>query len=159
MGSQVLEYQTYLASREWALKKRAVRERSGGICERCHLAPHQQTHHLTYERIGQEELEDLQGLCNACHEFVSGKSDVDPADELQTLRQWMFEAYENDPALAFRHLERNLVHTLQHIDHFNLLIQVFILEQEHAHPETALRLADIKLRANKRFYEEARRLA
>src|SRR2546426_1847649 len=66
------EYQKYLASREWALLKERVRERSGGICERCKSAPHQATHHLTYERVGQELLEDLLGVCEPCHEFVSG---------------------------------------------------------------------------------------
>ena len=57
-----VNYHEYIASREWALRKRAVKERSGGICERCKKRPHQQTHHLTYERLGDERLEDLQGV-------------------------------------------------------------------------------------------------
>jgi hypothetical protein len=73
------EYQKYLASREWAVLKRQVRERSRGKCERCHRRPHEQTHHLTYERLGAELLEDLQGLCETCHEYVSGRRHVDPA--------------------------------------------------------------------------------
>lgn len=80
-----MNYQTYLASREWALKKEAVRKRSGGICERCKNAPHQQTHHLTYARIGCELLEDLQGVCRACHEYLSGKTNQDPADIKQRI--------------------------------------------------------------------------
>jgi uracil-DNA glycosylase family 4 len=74
-------YKEYLASREWGLLKEQVRQRSGGICERCHRAPYQSTHHTTYERIGHELLTDLLGLCNECHSFVSGKSEVDPAAE------------------------------------------------------------------------------
>ena len=35
-------------------------------------------HHLTYEHKYNEPLEDLQGLCEACHEFVHGKRNRDP---------------------------------------------------------------------------------
>jgi hypothetical protein len=72
------DYHQYLASREWALLKNAVRERSGGICERCKQGPYQQTHHLTYERLGCERLEDLQALCWYCHEYLSAVSAFDP---------------------------------------------------------------------------------
>ena len=73
------DYYRYMASREWALKKEAVKERSGGICERCKTGPHQNTHHLTYEHLGDERLDELQGVCRACHEWLSGKREDDPA--------------------------------------------------------------------------------
>jgi hypothetical protein len=76
-----VEYKEYLASREWALKREAVRKRCGNVCERCHKAPHENTHHVTYARVGNERLEDLLGVCRKCHEFLSGKSDVDPASK------------------------------------------------------------------------------
>ena len=83
-----VNYKQYLASREWAVLKRQVRERSGGRCER-HKASecpwtfrfiHEATavHHLTYERVGKEALEDLQHVCRDCHEFLSAESDHDP---------------------------------------------------------------------------------
>ena len=68
----------YMASREWAVLKEAVKKRADGVCERCGLDPVDQVHHLTYERFGHELLTDLHGLCNQCHEFVSGKRDTDP---------------------------------------------------------------------------------
>jgi hypothetical protein len=70
----------YYASREWALLKRQIRERSGGMCERCGKGGYDATHHLTYERFGHEKLEDLQALCAPCHEFFSGKSDFNPCE-------------------------------------------------------------------------------
>lgn len=73
-----VNYHEYLASREWALKKRQVRERSGGLCERCGAAQ-EATHHLTYERLGDERLDDLLAVCRPCHEFLSGVIDTDPA--------------------------------------------------------------------------------
>lgn len=72
------KYQRYLASREWALKRESVRARSGGICERCGKNPMQAVHHLTYEHIYDEPLEDLQAICDGCHAFESGKTDEDP---------------------------------------------------------------------------------
>lgn len=72
------DYKKYLASREWALKREAVRKRSGNKCERCGLNPQEAVHHLTYTNVGNEPLEDLQAVCNPCHEFLSGKSDIDP---------------------------------------------------------------------------------
>jgi hypothetical protein len=73
------EYQAYLASREWRLLCEAVDKRSGGICERCHKHSGRAHHHLTYARIGHERLEDLQHICDPCHEYQSGKRHDDPA--------------------------------------------------------------------------------
>lgn len=73
-----MDYQRYLASREWALKREEVRERSGNCCEHCFSAPQQAVHHLTYASVGDEPLEDLMAVCNPCHEFLSGKIEYNP---------------------------------------------------------------------------------
>ncbi len=73
------EYHKYLASREWALLKEQVKDRAKNKCERCKNGACEVTHHITYERIGRECLEDLLGLCQECHKYLSGKSDHDPA--------------------------------------------------------------------------------
>lgn len=73
------DFKRYLASREWALMKRAVRQRSGGLCERCRFRPAAEIHHQTYARIGHEDLEDLQHVCKPCHRFESAVIDWDPA--------------------------------------------------------------------------------
>lgn len=80
--SDKFDYQRYLASREWASKKEAIRARCEGFCERCGVRPYESTHHLTYERIGNELLEDLLAVCNWCHEFISAKSDYDPKEDI-----------------------------------------------------------------------------
>jgi len=79
------DYQRYLASREWALLREAVKMRASitgdpayAVCERCNGAPVRATHHLTYERVGRETLDDLLGVCAGCHEYLSGKSEEDP---------------------------------------------------------------------------------
>lgn len=64
----------YYASREWALKKRAVRERSGGTCERCHNVPAEECHHINYARFGGRELlTDLLDVCAECHDYLHGR--------------------------------------------------------------------------------------
>ncbi|MGC4002852.1 MAG: hypothetical protein QM811_06860 [Pirellulales bacterium] len=72
------KYAAYLASREWAVLKEAVKARSGGTCERCEWNEATQTHHQTYTRKYREELTDLLHVCAPCHEFVSGKRADDP---------------------------------------------------------------------------------
>jgi hypothetical protein len=74
------EYHKYLASREWALLKEQTKSRSRGKCERCTTGTHDATHHISYEHLGNETIDDLLGVCEACHKYLSGKSSFDPAD-------------------------------------------------------------------------------
>jgi hypothetical protein len=71
-------YIEYLSSREWKAKRKAVKERCSNICERCHRYLVDDVHHLTYERVYNESLEDLQGLCTGCHEFLHSHTGIDP---------------------------------------------------------------------------------
>lgn len=73
-------YQRYLAGREWSVRKEAVRQRSGGVCERCQYHQMNHVHHLTYARKYNEPLEDLQAICKGCHDFIHAKSNTDPAE-------------------------------------------------------------------------------
>jgi hypothetical protein len=79
--SRAEKRERYYCSREWGLLKREVRKRCGGICERCGLHPMYAVHHLSYARLFCEELFDLLGICNGCHEFIHGYSDYDPLEE------------------------------------------------------------------------------
>jgi hypothetical protein len=72
------KYGLYLASREWAILRESVKDRSYGLCERCRSADGENVHHQTYDQLYAERLEDLVYLCRPCHEFVSGKRTDDP---------------------------------------------------------------------------------
>lgn len=72
------KYQAYLCSREWAEKREAVHKRAGRRCERCRMLPISAVHHLSYARKYKESLEDLQGICQPCHDFIHKKRDEDP---------------------------------------------------------------------------------
>lgn len=61
-------YNGYLNSPYWAAKREAVLERDDYTCCAC-KGEASQVHHLTYERVGREALEDLVSICAACHAY------------------------------------------------------------------------------------------
>ncbi len=62
-------YQDYLESGRWKHKRDQARERAGHRCQVCNAkGPILDTHHRTYERIGNELPEDLIVLCRPCHD-------------------------------------------------------------------------------------------
>jgi len=75
------KYAAYLASREWAVMKEQVKQRSRGTCEHCLTASGTQTHHQTYAHKYKELPEDLLHVCAPCHEFLSGKTTHNPAND------------------------------------------------------------------------------
>jgi hypothetical protein len=62
-----VEYQTYLNSREWKLKRIQKLNSVGHQCEACGETQYLDVHHLTYTRLYRERLSDLQALCRSCH--------------------------------------------------------------------------------------------
>jgi hypothetical protein len=67
-------YLDYLDSPEWWAKRKRALARANYCCERCGLWAERfeirqrlETHHLTYDRLGHEQPDDLEVLCSACH--------------------------------------------------------------------------------------------
>ena len=60
-------YNDYLASEEWRIKRFTVLERDGFLCQKCLVRHATQVHHLSYDRVGDEALDDLVSLCGGCH--------------------------------------------------------------------------------------------
>jgi 5-methylcytosine-specific restriction endonuclease McrA len=63
-------YQAYLKSPAWSMRRRQVFLRCGGVCEGCGRKPMEEVHHLTYEHVGWEFLWELKGLCTDCHQRI-----------------------------------------------------------------------------------------
>lgn len=63
-----VEYPVYIRSERWRQKRVDVIRRARGICERCGRWPIVNVHHLTYDRLGDELLTDLLGVCSRCHQ-------------------------------------------------------------------------------------------
>ena len=67
-----IAYQNYLNSEAWLGKRKEILNRSHGRCEVCgDAADH--VHHKTYERLGDEDLEDLLAVCVKCHSDIHGR--------------------------------------------------------------------------------------
>jgi len=81
LGLTIEEYDKYLATPHWQEFRKRVfaqqRERLGrNCCERCPKSAEEtklHVHHLTYERLGNENLEDVQIICGECHDKEHGR--------------------------------------------------------------------------------------
>lgn len=61
-------YKEYLASTQWKKKRKQVLERAKYRCEKCKIPKDRlEVHHLTYDRLGREDLHDLLAVCQDCH--------------------------------------------------------------------------------------------
>ncbi len=71
------EYTDYLQSEKWAKIRRKVFRHYGGEHRCCCCGIKQpiiDIHHMTYDRIFDEKLEDLRPLCRVCHSNYHNKS-------------------------------------------------------------------------------------
>jgi hypothetical protein len=62
------EYAAYLQSGAWQVKRLQRLQLSGFRCSACRSTKELQVHHLTYERIFEEEMADLLPLCDRHHD-------------------------------------------------------------------------------------------
>src|SRR4051812_29396088 len=63
-------YRAYLKSPNWNVHKSAALARHGRKCQACGSRINLDVHHVTYQRFGDEDLDDLRVLCRAHHELV-----------------------------------------------------------------------------------------
>ena len=80
------KYKQYLNTIQWQLKRQQIFDRARknansynmyGVCEKCGYEPYKaclQVHHLTYDNIYNEKLEDLILLCPYCHKKIHEKT-------------------------------------------------------------------------------------
>ncbi|XBQ15175.1 MAG: hypothetical protein ABL308_09425 [Oceanicaulis sp.] len=61
-------HDSYLASPDWAERRRLVMERANSLCEGCRKERATEVHHLTYRNWREEFLFELVALCGHCHD-------------------------------------------------------------------------------------------
>lgn len=100
------DYELYLASPKWAEKRRQVLERDGYACQKCGKTKViLQVHHRTYERIFNEDLDDLVTWCKSCHKkhhfkkTKPVKSELKPKKpaKLKNKERKLFQRASGDP--------------------------------------------------------------
>lgn len=63
------KYQNYLSTDDWKSLRRQVLERDNYKCHVCGTTANR-VHHLTYQNIYNEDLDDLVGVCAGCHQAI-----------------------------------------------------------------------------------------
>ena len=59
-----MNYRKYMQSKSWKEKRQAKLDARSGKCVALEAT---QVHHLHYDSLGNESLDDLQALCPKCH--------------------------------------------------------------------------------------------
>ena len=70
-----MAYNDYLRTPEWQRTRRAKLEQVGNRCRRCGADRKLHVHHLTYDHVGHEWLDELVVLCSWCHSDTHGERD------------------------------------------------------------------------------------
>jgi hypothetical protein len=69
MEKLLAEKAAYMRTSKWKKRRKAKLDQTRGQCERCSSwTGRKDVHHKTYERLGNERLDDLIVLCTHCHE-------------------------------------------------------------------------------------------
>lgn len=63
-------YKKYLNSKEWKERRLQRLEIDGYKCACCGTDKNLNVHHLTYDMIGSEEMDDLITMCKDCHKSI-----------------------------------------------------------------------------------------
>ena len=91
-------YIEYLASPRWRAKRAEALEDAEYTCEECGATEAEagvlEVHHHTYERLGNEDPEDLSVLCPTCHKAADAARKDDAKD--RALNTWATKVYGYD---------------------------------------------------------------
>jgi len=96
-------YRLYLKSHAWKQRRWGVLRRAGNKCQLCPATTHLEVHHVTYNRVGAERIEDMRCLCRTCHQSLeeSGNkyipADQATSDELRRRYELLKDRRENPP--------------------------------------------------------------
>jgi hypothetical protein len=87
--SRQMERESYYLSPQWAARRWLVIQRAGACCEKCHRKTARlQVHHLNYQHLGNEPLDDLKALCGKCHQAAHNHTDKQRPPGKAVARTW-----------------------------------------------------------------------
>lgn len=75
------KYYAYLGSDTWKQKRKLVFERDNNLCQICKKETATEVHHLTYQNIYNEPIEDLIAICYECHKKKHVKLSIDEINQ------------------------------------------------------------------------------
>ena len=65
-------YSRYISSQHFRELRAERLKKDDYRCHRCRSAKNLHCHHITYERIGREDIDDVVMLCGSCHSTIHG---------------------------------------------------------------------------------------
>ena len=68
-----VDYKEYIKSTAWYQKRLARLKKDKYTCQKCGDTEFLEVHHLTYDNLGDEPMEDLVCLCRDCHQAIHDK--------------------------------------------------------------------------------------
>jgi DNA replication protein DnaC len=91
---KTMPYEEYLLTPEWQQKRGLVLDRASHRCQVCNTPWLLNVHHRTYERRGEEALDDLTVLCKPCHELFHER--ISQGEEsVYTTYTWLGERWKD----------------------------------------------------------------
>lgn len=113
-------YNDYIHSSTWANVRRRYRKSDRPqACVLCDSDERIVLHHLTYERVGDEALDDLVALCRTCHSYVH---DLERSGYIESLDPQAIELLRNNRR-AFENKSRQRKLRDQRTDHYEVINQ------------------------------------
>lgn len=97
-----MTYQEYMRSVAWNKKRFEVLKRDGFQCQTCLSRDALEVHHKTYDRLFNEDMEDLITLCHECHEAITAVI----RRRRYSLREYRVEQVRHG---EFNHVERKRI--------------------------------------------------
>lgn len=84
------EYDLYLETPEWRVKRRKVLNRANGMCEGCLDRKATQVHHLTYKHVFREFMFELVAICDECHDRMHAQKpdETSPDSDSDQSSEW-----------------------------------------------------------------------
>ena len=80
--SKYAKYNNYIQSKDWKAKRTEALNRDNNLCRVCGNKA-EEVHHITYENLFNEKLEDLLSVCQKCHIEIHQKIDKEYLEELR----------------------------------------------------------------------------
>lgn len=81
--SRFAKYTNYINSESWKIKRKEALIRDNNLCQVCKKNTAEEVHHITYENLFNENLEDLLSVCKICHIEIHKQKDKEALDEIR----------------------------------------------------------------------------
>jgi 5-methylcytosine-specific restriction endonuclease McrA len=112
--SRVIDYDAYIKSQRWANFRKAWFNCSGlpAVCVGCSAVSTLELHHVTYERLGCERMNDVVPLCKRCHKEFHERYTSHQCHGLEGFQRQLAVAFRLSPQVVAIRLRKFFAFTV-----------------------------------------------